>query len=210
MAHLFKCPACGHRHQVSDDWLGKVLVCTRCSEIIRLPSSQDLADSSSPSAKKADGGALARLLTKAPGEPSAALEGAIRGAVSGLLAGTLVPLLEDLLLQKAIGDIFSEVLYGCVVGFGLGTLLGAILAVTGRRIRPDFPSKSGPALLVGGAVIGSLVAAILQYFLWIPVGAAIGAVGARLWPLVGSRAGAGGKPACHRTPEGHHGPRRGR
>jgi hypothetical protein len=210
MAHLFKCPACGHKHHVSDDWLGKVLVCTRCSEVIPLPSSQDLADSLSHSATKADEGALARLRTKAPDGPSAALEGAIPGAVSGLLAGTLVPLLEDLLLQKAIGDIVSEVLYGCVVGFGLGTLLGAILAVAGRSIRPDFPTRSGPALLAGGAVIGGLVVAILQDYLWIPVGAAIGAVGARLWPLVGSRVAAGGKPARHRTPEGHPGPRRGK
>ena len=201
MAHLFKCPACGHKHSVSEDWLGKVLVRTRCSEVIQLPSSQDLADSLSQSAKKAEEGALSKLLKKAPGEPSAALEGSIPGAISGILAGTLVPLLGGIFFRKAVGRIVSEILFGAVIGFGLGALLGAILGVAGRRIRPDFPPKSGRVLLAGGAVIGSLVAVILQDFRWIPLGAGIGAVGPKLWPLPGSRVGAAANPPRHKTPE---------
>jgi hypothetical protein len=200
MAHLFKCPACGHRLRVSDDWLGKPLVCTRCSEVIRLPSREDLAHSLSQSATKANEGALSKLLRKAPGESSAALEGSIRGAISGLLAGTLVRLFADLLFRKAVGNIVSDILHEFVIGFGLGALLGAILGVAGRRLRPDFPTKSGPALLAGGAVIGSLVAAIILDFRWIPFGAGIGAVGAKLWPLRGSRVSAAPSPPHHRTP----------
>jgi hypothetical protein len=202
MAHLFKCPACGHRHRVSDDWLGKPLVCTRCGEVIRLPSSQDLAHSLSQSATKAEGGMLSKLLTKAPGEPSAALEGSIRGAISGLLAGTLVPVVAGILFRKGVGDIVNDILPECVIGFGVGALLGAILGVAGRRLRPDFPTKSGPAQLAGGAVIGSLVAAIIQDFRWIPLGAGIGAVGAKLWPLPGSRVGAAPNLPRPWTPEG--------
>jgi hypothetical protein len=208
MAHVFKCPACGHRQRVSDDWLGKVLMCSRCSEVIQLPSGQDLADSLSHSAKKGDGGPLSKLLKKAPDEPSAALEGSIPGAISGILAGTLIPLIIGLLHHVAVGRIVHEILFGGVIGVGLGALLGAILGVAGRRIRPDFPTKSGPVLLAGGAVIGSLVAVILQDFRWIPLGAAIGAVGPKLWPFPGSRVPASAKPPLHKSPEDHPRPRR--
>jgi hypothetical protein len=184
---------------VSNERLGKKLTCMACDERFTLSPGEARAESSSQPAAEADETWGPKLLQKALGDPSAVLDGVIPGAVSGVVAGVFVALLVGILTGEAVGETVFKVLFGFVTGFVVGTLLGAILGVGGRRIRPDVQIKSGFALLVGGAVIGGLVAVIVEPFRWLPLGAGLGAVGAHLWALLCRRVESAAAPPGRKT-----------
>jgi hypothetical protein len=186
MAHFLKCPACGHKHRASNDRVGKKLMCSKCNEVFPFsPTPATAAPSSPPEGPGATLGL--QFVKKAMGDPSAALDGALPGAASGLLAGIFGALVVGLVRGESVGEIVAKILLGFVVGFGMGTFLGAILGAYGRRHRPDLRIEPGRALLAGGAVIGSLVVALVENFRWIPVGAGLGAIGAVLWTWLCNR-----------------------
>jgi hypothetical protein len=187
MVHLFKCPACGHKHSIPEELLGKKLICKACDEVFPLSPSKVLPDPASLPVKKTDPPWRAKILRKVLADPSAAVDGAIPGAVSGILAGVLVPLLVGIVSSVGVGETISKVMLGFVWGFGLGAFLGALLGVTGRRLDPAFRIESGYALLLWGGVIGTLAVILVEPVRWLPFGAAIGALGANLWPLVCKR-----------------------
>jgi hypothetical protein len=187
MANHFTCPACGHQHQVVEERLGKRLKCTACGAVLKLSPGKAVPESPPQPAAEAGETVGPGLLKKALGDPSAALEGSVPSAISGVLAGVLVALLAGILRGETFGETVGNALLGFVIGCGLGTLLGAILGAAGRRLRPDFQSKAGFARPVGGALIGCLVVAIVVGFRWVPLGAGLGAVGAKLWTLLCDR-----------------------
>src|SRR6516165_4387080 len=117
MAHLFPCPACGHKHRVSDNLVGRKVKCTACDAVFRLSPGQALAEPP-PAAKAAEAGWGTRLLHKVMDDPSAALDGAIAGAIGGVLAGVVVAVPAGIVSGEAAGETVVRVLLGFVLGIG--------------------------------------------------------------------------------------------
>jgi hypothetical protein len=185
MAHLLKCPACGHQHRVSEDQRRKKIICAECEEVFPFSSTQAAAKPSPPTGS--DEAFWSKSLKKVLGDPSAALDGALPGAISGVVVGVLGAISVGIFTGEPVGELIGAILVGFVVGFGVGTLLGAALGVCARRFRPAMRIELGLPVLCGGAVIGAIVAAIVEGLRWLPLGAGIGAAGAVLWPLLCSR-----------------------
>src|SRR5262249_35088009 len=109
MVHLFKCPACGHKHSIPEELLGKKLTCKACDEVFPLSLSKALPDPASRSVKKTDQPWRANIFQKVLADPSVAVDGAIPGAVSGILAGVLVPILVGIVSSVGAGETISKV-----------------------------------------------------------------------------------------------------
>ena len=187
MEHVFKCPACGHKHSIPEELLGKKLICKVCDEVFPLSLRKALPDPASRPVQKTDQPWRSKILRKVVPDPSMAVDGAIPGAVSGILAGVLVPILVGIVSPVGAGETISKVMLGFVWGFGLGAFLGALLGVIGRRLDPTFQIEPGYTMLLGGGVIGTLVVILVEPVRWLPFGAGIGALGANLWPLLCKR-----------------------
>jgi hypothetical protein len=179
---------CGHKHRVSDDRLGKKIKCMACDEVFRLSPSKAISESPPQPAKDADEPLGRRLVKKALGDPSAALDGCIPGAIGGVLAGMVVPVFAGIFTSEEGGGIIGKAFLGFLIGFGIGVVVGAVWGAGGRRFVPGFQVKPGRALLGAGAVIGTIVAVIAEHdWRWIPLGAIVGAAGAYLWVVVCNR-----------------------
>jgi hypothetical protein len=187
MVQLVKCPTCGHKHPIPEELPGKNFTCKVCHEVFPLSFNNGLPEAGSLPVKEADQASSAKLLRRVVADPSVAVDGAIPGAISGILAGVLVPLLVGTLSFASIGETISKVMLGFVVGFGLGTFLGALFGVTGRRLDPAFQIRPGYPLLIGGAVIGTLVVILVEPLQWLPFGTTTGALAANLWPSLCKR-----------------------
>jgi hypothetical protein len=112
------------------------------------------------------------------------VDGSIPGAIGGILAGVLVPIVVGIWFTEPFGDVASRVLLGFVCGFAGGTFLGGLMGIAGRRRNRDFRIKTGFPIFVCGSVIGSMVVWTVEPLQWLPLGAAIGAVGANLWTIL--------------------------
>jgi len=144
-----------------------------------------------PPAAKPDNRLVPKVAKMIVPDPSVAAEEGVSGAISGILAGVLSAIVAGIVKGEAFGDILGAVLLGFVIGFGVGAVLGALLGAAGRHVRADFSIARGYAPLVCGALIGTVVAALLENIYWAPLGAALGAVGAHLWPLFCRRVDSG-------------------
>jgi len=182
MKHLRNCPTCGQAHRVTKERLGKRQKCIECGYLYVLSPSAAIAESAPPSVDQdLDRSPRFNLFDlKAWGDPSAALEGAIPGAIAGIVSGVIGPFVAGILSGWPPGEIIGSALIGFMIGFGVGALLGAILGARGRRRRPDFRIEPGLHLYLCGAAIGSITVLGSMNWRWIPVGAAIGVVGAIL------------------------------
>jgi hypothetical protein len=201
MVYLCKCQACGQQHRVPEARLGKKLMCTACAAVFRPSPDNAIAERPSLPAVKADRTRVPRVLKKVLGDPQEAVNGSILGSISGMIVGVVVPILAGIFSGATVGDTVGSILLGFGVGFGLGAPLGAVLGVAGWSGGPHLQSKSVIVMLVGGAVIGSLVTVLVAPYRWLPLGASLGAAGALLWPLVCSRVEAGLRATSYMTPE---------
>jgi hypothetical protein len=183
VTHLVECPNCGHERRVSNDRFGKKVKCTACENIFVSSVSEYLVERPTPLADKPGKGLMPKIAKMMVPDPSAAGEDCISGAISGILVGFLSAIVAGIVKGHAFGDIVGAVLFSFVIGFGVGAVLGALLGAAGRHVRPDFSIQRGYAPLVCGALIGTVVAILVENIYWAPLGAAFGAVGAYLWPL---------------------------
>jgi len=136
-----------------------------------------------PAAERPDKRLMPKVAKMILPDPSAAAEECVSGAISGILAGVLSAIVAGIVKGQSFGDIFGVVLLGFVIGFGIGAVIGALVGTAGRHVRPDFSIQNGYSPLVCGALIGTIVAVLMANIYWSPLGAALGAVGAHLWPL---------------------------
>ena len=81
--HLFKCPLCGQEHRISDDLVGKKVVCKACEEVFPLSPDQIIVKLPTRPAKKVEEPWGPKLFKKVLRDPEAALDGSIPGAFSG-------------------------------------------------------------------------------------------------------------------------------
>jgi hypothetical protein len=200
VTHLVKCPYCGEERQVSNDRFGKKVRCTACENIF-ISSLSEAVVRPAPPAEKPDQRLMPKVAKMIVPDPSAAAEECISGAISGILAGVVGAIVAGIVQGQGFGDIFGAVLLGFVIGFGVGAVLGALLGAAGRHVRADFSMQRGYAPLVCGALIGTIVTALLENIYWAPLGAALGAVGAHLWPVFCRRVDAVTAPPSRPTAE---------
>jgi hypothetical protein len=187
MKRLFKCPFCGHVFRVSETRLSKGLTCPACKKEVKTVAADAPAEPSTPRAAGAKASLGGKLVKMTLGDATAVLEGSVPGAISGLLTGILGALLIGIITGEDAGLITAKVLIGFIGGFGIGTAIAMIVVSLGRRVRPNFRIEPGIFSTIVGAAIGSAVSVLVEEIRWIPLGAAIGAVAANLWPLLSSR-----------------------
>jgi hypothetical protein len=120
-------------------------------------------------------------------DPNLAVEGALPGALAGILAGVLGTLVAGVFSEMYVGEIVALVFLGFALGLALGAFMGTLFRLLARRLKADFRLKPGFSVLLGGALIGSAVSAILVRHQWIPLGAGVGGMGAFLWVFLSSK-----------------------
>jgi hypothetical protein len=113
MEHLVKCPLCGHKHSVTEKWLGKKVMCTTCDKAFIVTPCEPIAESPSRAPKKPEEALGPKLVKKTLGDPAAALDGSIPGAFSGILAGVLAAFLVGIFSLQAFGEIIGRLMFGC-------------------------------------------------------------------------------------------------
>jgi predicted lipid-binding transport protein (Tim44 family) len=188
MKHLRTCPTCGHEHRVSEDRLGGKLKCAECESIFVLSPAEAMAEGVAPPRKAAEKAATSRFAGWTTlVDPNVAAEGAIPGAIGGVLAGVVGAILVGLLARQDGGAIFGTALVGFVGGFAVGAVVGGLVALVGRRLSSDFSMGGTWTLTLCGAVIGALVAVLVDGMRWIPLGMVLGAISIHLWPLLSRR-----------------------
>ncbi len=182
VTQLVKCPYCGQECRVSNDRSGEKVKCTACENIFVASLSETMVRPPGPAQKPGKG--LQRKLAKmiVP-DPSVAAGECVSGAISGILVGVISAIVAGIVKGEAFGDIFGAALLRFVIGFGVGAVLGVLLGAAGRRVRADISIERGFFSVVCGALIGTVVTVLVENVHWAPLGAPLGAIGARLWPL---------------------------
>jgi hypothetical protein len=185
MSRFLRCPFCGYKTDVHNKHLGEELKCMACNET--LDSFKRKASGKSKSQVETKQEPSPKVVKGPLGDPSLAVEGALPGALGGILAGVVGTLVAGAFSEMYLGEIVALLFLGFALGLVLGALLGTVFRLIARRLNADFRLKPGVAVLIGGALIGSAVSAILVRYQWIPVGTGAGGMGAFLWVLLCSK-----------------------
>jgi hypothetical protein len=173
--YIFKCPACGFKHSVRDEWPHRSIRCAGCAEVFPVRVNRGPAPSAAGNGPETGEGPASWL-------PAGAVEAAVPGALAGAAAG----LVAGLLSGGTFGAALAGLLFGFIIGFAVGTPGGALLGACGWLFRAGANVKAGLPMALFGAVVGCVSAVVIAgpYSLPLAAGGAVAAGGANLWALV--------------------------
>jgi hypothetical protein len=142
--------------------------------------------------KPARESAFKRLRTKLGIDPAKLHEGAIGGAFGGMLVGLATPIIiafikeagPDESLPTAVGGVLAGIFFGCIIGFGSGILIGAVVGAAAKVFGWLFELTSRRAAILGGTITGASIAAIMGNAPLALIGAGLGCIGGMLWSII--------------------------
>ena len=192
MAHLFRCPSCGHKICWPDDLSPRAVRCTACNHTFTA-SHEDAIGRVAERARKTERQNFVFKLSRMVGvDITLLLDGAIGAALGGILAGILIGGIagmfrDDLSIEgMGIGAVVTGIFSGLVFGILAGIIVGLLVGCSANIITHLVGVPMGSVPLVAGLIAGAAVAVLVGSIWWSLVGAGLGACGTWIWRALSS------------------------
>jgi hypothetical protein len=193
MPLLFQCPECAQKVRWPEEQLDRPIRCPACNRTFTA-ARQNAIGKVSPQPGDANAKAepwLRKLGKRIGSDPALMHEGAIAGALGGMVTGIVTSIIVTARAETAsegvgtaVGSVLAGIFFGSIVGFGVGILVGAQVGVGAKIINWFLRLTSRRAAILGGALAGAAVAAIVGDTRLALIGTAIGFSAGALWSVL--------------------------